>query len=444
MTHDESMYGTYYCPMHPTYTSDRPGNCAICQMRLVLRQAQDGAPSEATGRVEGLVKREAQGAPKDVCVLHNCPMAREGRPCPMLVVAKEGEQVTCPVCGQHVAGAKPAPSQRKILYWTDPMIPGFRADGPGKSPMGMDLVPVYEEAPGAEVAATAPEGYAPVLVSPQKQQLIGIRTAAVERKPLVRTIRASGTIAHDPELYQAQAEHLEALRARARANAQAEPAVIEQAEQLVDATTFRLRHLGLSEELIDEIGTWPGPQQSLLIARPGEPVWMYAKVYEQELPSVRVGQPVAVDVPGLPGQVFHGRVRAIDAMVDAMTRTTRVRAELENPDGALKPDMFVNATIEADLGVTTVVPREAVFETGLKQIVFVDKGRGLFEPREVVVGARTDAEVEVRSGVTEGERVVTSGNFLIDSESRLKAALQGLGASDDASAPSEGPPQHVH
>lgn len=417
--------GAYYCPMHPTYTSDRPGDCPICNMKLVKREtAARPAPSG----------RPAAKPVKDICYMHNCPMVHQGQPCPMLVMAKEGEEVTCPVCGKHVAEKLPKPSSKKILYWTDPMIPGYKSDKPGKSPMGMDMVPVYEEEGGAATEVGAPVGYAPVLLTPQKQQFIGVKTAPAARRHLVKTIRTVGTIAHDPELYQAQAERLQALKTWREAQ-QRSPEVAEQARRLVESTTVRLRHLGLSEELIEEMAGWETPERGLLYSEPGEPVWVYAKVYEYELPLVRVGQELTVEVPAMPGERFDGTILSVDPRVDSMTRTARVRAQLADPRGALKPEMYVNVEIAVDLGEVLAVPEEAVFNTGTKQIVFVDKGQGLFEPRDVTVGAKADGSYEVKGGVSNGEPVVTSGNFLIDSESRLKAALEGL--TDSATSPHE-------
>ena len=409
--HEQSVY---YCPMHPTYTSDKPGDCPICNMKLVKKEGQKK---------------------KDICYLHNCPHARDGKPCPMLVVSKEGEKVICPICGSHVAGeaatqAKAQPKEKKILFWTDPMIPGYKADKPGKSPMGMDLVPVYEEerpaAGGLEKAAQTPEGYAPVLITAQKQQFIGIKTAVVERRKMTKTIRTVGTIAHDPELYQAQTEYIQAIQAFERAGQSNIPEIVDQAQRLVESTRIRLRHMGLSDELVSEIAAWKEAEHSLLFAHPGEPVWMYAQIYEYELPLTHVGQEVKVDVPSLPGRIFQGTIRAIDQMVDPTTRTTRIRARLQDPDGQLKPDMYVNVSIDVDLGETVGIPQEAVFDTGTKKIVFVDKGQGLLEPRDVTLGPKADGYYELKSGVKEGEVVVTSGNFLIDSESRLKAALEGM------------------
>src|SRR3989338_6307506 len=124
-TRGGSAHATYYCPMHHTYTAERPGDCPICNMKLVKREEQPA--SEQAGPAQ------PQSA-KDICYMHNCPMMKPGQKCPMMVVAKAGEKVTCPVCGTHIAEASTPPSERTILYWTDPMIPDFKADGPGKSP----------------------------------------------------------------------------------------------------------------------------------------------------------------------------------------------------------------------------------------------------------------------------------------------------------------------
>lgn len=410
VTKQVSQEALYYCPMHPTYTSDRPGDCPVCYMKLVKKE-----PDQTSDKT-----RQASTA-KDICYLHNCTKVHEGRPCPMLVVAKEGEHVTCPICGQYVAQS--GGTLKKVAYWTDPMIPGYKSDKPGKSPMGMDLVPVYEDQ--TEAGTATAEGYAPVLLSLQKQQLIGVRTAAVARRALTKTIRAVGTVAHDPELYRAQAEYLEAVRAVSALPDDAAADVRQHAEQLADATHVRLRHLGLSEELITELAQRGEPERGLLFTQPGEPVWVYAKVYEYELPLISVGQEVVVEVPTVGTGTFAGTVRAIDPMVEAMTRTARIRVQVDDPEGQLKPEMFVNASIAVDLGEVLAIPEEAVFETGTQRIVFVDQGQGMFEPRDVAVGSKADGFYELTTGLADGELVVTSGNFLIDSESRLKAALEG-------------------
>ncbi len=407
----------YYCPMHPSYTADRPGSCPICGMNLVAK--------ETAGQAES-AHEHASAQFKTICYLHNCEKLHEGKPCPMTVVAKPGEKVTCPICGTHIAEQAKQVEPRKILYWTDPMIPGSKSDKPGKSPMGMDLVPVYAEEAASAKSAASPEGYAPVLLTQEKQQLIGVRTAPAVKQMLRKTIRAVGTVAHDPELYQAQQEFIQAFRSWQQAKSAAVPEVAEQAKEMVDASKLRLRHLGFTEELIDEMAGWEKPDHRLLLGGAGE-YWVYASVYEYELPLIRAGQSASIDAGAIPGQVFIGQVKSIDPMLDPATRTARVRILVEDPHGLLKPSMYVNVSVAIDLGNVIAVPIEAVFSTGDKSIVFVDKGQGLFEPRQVELGAKADAFYEVKRGIAEGEPVVTSGNFLIDSESRLRAAVSDAG-----------------
>lgn len=377
----------YYCPMHPTYTSDRPGDCPICNMKLVKRE-----PAAAGHAGHGQEAPGAATTPQtagEICYLHNCDKLHEGAPCPMTVVAKPGEKVTCPVCGKYVAG---------------------------------------EDGLLTSMLQPTAEGYAPVMLTPQRQQLIGIRVAPVERRAITKTIRTVGRIAYDPDLYQAQAEYLQSLAALTRAEAAGQDAAAAEARRLVDASRTKLRLMGLGEELIEDMAAWDGPDKSLLSAGSTGHVWLYAPVYEFELPLVRLGLTVRVDVPSVPGHAFEGTIRSIDPVLDPATRSARVRAVLTDPGGVLRPEMFVNASIEIAVGEVLAVPEEAVFRTGTQQIVFVDMGRGMFEPRRVTLGIAADGFAEVKDGLAAGERVVASGNFLIDSESRLQAALEGAGA----------------
>ena len=196
---------------------------------------------------------------------------------------------------------------------------------------------------------------------------------------------------------------------------------------MADASRLRLRRLGLSDELINEMATWTGPDQSLLLADPSGRVWLYAPIYEYELPLVNIGQTITIEIQAIPGKTLEGTIRAIDSVLDPATRSARVRAVLTDPENVLKPEMYVNASIAVTAGEVLAIPETTVFNTGAKQIVFVDKGQGVFEPRDVAVGVKADGFYEVQGGIAEGELVVTSGNFLIDSESRLKAALEGVG-----------------
>lgn len=379
----QSSEAVYYCPMHPTYTSDRPGDCPICNMRLVKRE-EAAAPGADMAAHQPAKSTNFE----TICYLHNCAKAHDGTPCPMTVIAKPGEKVTCPVCGEHIVEAAEIPPGESLLHQT-------------------------------------PEGYAPVLVTPQQRQLIGVTTAPAMVRPLEKSVRTVGVIAHDPELYQVQAEFIQSVHALRRAEASsAMPEIVEQATRLVSASRLRLRHLGLSDPMIDEVAGWTQPDDRLLLGGAGQ-YWVYASIYEYELPLIRPGQSAAITSDSLPGRSFTGTVKAIDPMLNPETRTTRVRLLVEDPSGTLKPGMYINVAMAVGGGDVLVIPKSAVFSTGERQLVFVDKGDGLFEPRQVTLGVTAGDQVEVLSGVAAGEPVVTSGNFLIDSESRLRGALQG-------------------
>ena len=314
-------------------------------------------------------------------------------------------------------------SAQKGLYYC-PMHPSYTSDKPGDCPI-CNMRLVKREGPGA-VSASALEGYAAVRLSPQKRQMIGIAAEPAQKRKMVRTLRAAGRIAYDPDLYQAQQEYLQALRSTEKAKTM-NGEMAERSRQLMESARLRLRILGMGDAAIDSMAGWQGPDRRLLVADEEGRVWLYASLYEYELPWIRVGQKIRVESQALPGQSFEGTVDSIDSILDPQTRTVRARAVLQDPKKFLKPEMYVDAFLESDLGERLAVPEEAVFDTGTRQILFVDKGDGLLEPREVISGARADGYVEIQKGISEGENVVTRGNFLIDSESRLKSALEGAG-----------------
>jgi RND family efflux transporter MFP subunit len=155
-------------------------------------------------------------------------------------------------------------------------------------------------------------------------------------------------------------------------------------------------------------------------------VWVIASVYEYELPFVRVGDPAVMSPSYLPGKTYRGKVALIYPELDGATRTARVRLEFENPGLELRPEMYADVELSRDLGPRLSVPESAVIASGIRDVVFVAEGDGYFKPREVRLGLRLEGKAEVLEGLTEGETVVSSGNFLIDSESRLKSALEAL------------------
>ncbi|HEX7418694.1 MAG TPA: efflux RND transporter periplasmic adaptor subunit [Thermoanaerobaculia bacterium] len=371
-----------------------------------------------------------------------------------------------------------APAQKKVLFWVDSMNPAYKSDKPGKAPDGMDLVPVYDDAataaPSSDVA-----GYANVKLTADRKQLIGVQTGMTEMRSLGRAVSTVGRVTVDetrlykistkfdgyieklyvnvtgqpvrkgqplfsvysPDLLATQQEYLLAMRAA------------KQSPSLLAAARQRLLLWDITAADIDRLERTGAVRKSLTIdspvsgyvlnkiavqgarVTPGEPlfeianldrVWIQADVYESELPFIRVGATATTTLSYVPGRKWTGRVTFIAPTVDPMTRTVKVRSEFDNADGALKPDMFGDVVIEQPARQVIVVPDSAVLQTGTRSIVFIVNSDGTFEPREVSVGTKSDQFYEVRGGLTAGEKVVTQANFLIDSESRLKAALAAM------------------
>jgi len=379
------------------------------------------------------------------------------------------------------APAEPAASktdEKRIRFYRNPMGLPDTSKTPKKDSMGMDYLPVYEGEDSDDGSVT---------VSAGKVQKSGVRSEPAERRVLSMPLRAPGTIQLDerrvsvvslrfegfiervedvttgspvrkgqplmrvygPNLSNAAAEYLSALGARDQGLA---------GTQNMKGARRRLDNLGMPEgataalEKTREVPVsieWPAPQDGIVLERgavngmraaPGDVlfriadttlVWALIDLAERDLAMVAVGQPVRVNPRGMPGRSFNGRIALVYPQINKETRTGRVRVELDNPDGALMPDMYVDAEIATggDQAVVTV-PDSAVIDSGEKQIVLLDKGSGKFEPRPVKLGRRGDGRVEISEGVSDGEKVVVSANFLIDAESNLKAALQGLDTGD--------------
>lgn len=262
-------------------------------------------------------------------------------------------------------------------------------------------------------------GKGEVVVPAEKQQLIGVKSEIARVRALNKMIRTVGIVAYDPELYAAQNEYSQARSAKEQAE---DTEYSQDADQLAEATRLKLKRLGLSGEQIDAL---KGGEDSLLIGSTDGMVWIYGKIYESEIPLVRQGQTVHVTSKNLPGKMFMGKIISLDAIIDELTRSLRIRTLVKNENGLLKPNMYVDLVVESPLGMRLSIPEDAVLDTGESRIVFVDKGRGVFEKREVTAGQRVDGLVEILGGLKAGEKVVSSGTFLIDSESKLKSTGGG-------------------
>ena len=423
-------------PMHPSYKSDKPGKAPDCGMDLV-------------------------------------PVYEKASP----------------------PNASPAGSGgRKVLYWYDPMQPGTHFDHPGKSPfMDMELVPKYaDEAPPQNGASGAIVELSPQAMSaagvattvakpaPLYREIRAVGTLGTDETKLVHiAARVAGRLdrlylnftgepvrrgapiyaIYSPDLVSSGREYTLALDNLARARAGGDAGYIESAESLVKASRARLSLWGLDRDQLDRIASTRQTEVDLTVRSPisgtvlekkvvqGQYVtegqdlylladlsslWLSAKVYEQELGGIKVGQLAVARFPAFPGRDFQGRIRFIDPVVDPATRTAGVRVELPNPGGLLKPGMFANAELQVDLGRGLAIPKSAVLDTGARQVVYVQVGPGRFAGREVRLGSPAGDLVQVVAGLAEGEQVVTSANFLIDSQSQLATgqSIQWGGASE--------------
>ncbi|MFH1239519.1 MAG: efflux RND transporter periplasmic adaptor subunit [bacterium] len=305
--------------------------------------------------------------------------------------------------------------QGKILYYRNPMDPAITSPVPMKDQMGMDYTPVYEEETNRQDGG--------IYVSPEKQQILKIKKELVEKRSLIKDIKTVGKIAYDPELFIAQQEYLEALKAKQKMEFSPVALVKEQTDSILQAARRKLILLGMSEQEIEDLAKRGQPQENLYMPLKADTVCVYMPIYEYEIGLIKEGLAIEVETLAFPGEIFKGKIRAITPILDPATRSVQVRAEIENPEHKLKPEMFVNVTINIDLGEKLTVPEEAVMDTGERQIVFVAKPDGYFESRQVKLGNKSQNYYEVLSGVSEGEEVVSSGNFFIDSESRLKSAV---------------------
>ncbi|HZR18125.1 MAG TPA: efflux RND transporter periplasmic adaptor subunit [Verrucomicrobiae bacterium] len=413
----------YTCGMHPQVIQNKPGNCPICGMKLTPIRKQPAGTTNA-----------------------------------------------------NLAGGV---SQRQIAYYKSTMNPGETSPKPAKDSMGMDMVPVYE----GEAGATNSEAIA---VDSTTIQKMDIRTALVRRGPVRRTVRTVGAIDFDetalaevstkfrgwveklyvdstgqqmhrgdplfeiysPELYLAQTEYLLTLGSGINHENIA-------SELRKTAARTKLRYWDISEDQIAELEHTREPKKTLRMnaprdgivvekmvvegqmVEPGQKlyrladlasVWIQAQVYEQDLPFIKLGQEATVTLASLPDPKFRGRVTYIYPIVDEKTRTAKVRMEFHNPGYFLKPGMYATVEIATEISPSALlVPDMAVLRSGEKNTVFVALEDGHFEPRALEIGARTEGNFyQVLSGLKEGDRVVTSGQFMLDSESQLREAIQKM------------------
>lgn len=407
---------------------------------------------------------------------------------PMHPAYRSDKPGIAPDCGMQLtpvyADEQQPAAERKVLYYRDPHQPGFKAENPGMNPeTGNDLVPVYE---GDEQAM--PAGTVQIAADKQQLLNVTFGTVEYsspartiraagriqldERRISHVHTRVEGWIdqvfadftgkyvekgqplatLYSPEMLATQQEYLLALKARMQLSKSTVAGVPDNMIQLVEASRRRLELWDLSEAQIESITRTGKPVKNITIYAPAsgyvmerkafpnlqvkpdtdlytiadlDHVWIVADVFEMDAPAVRVGVPATISAAYEPGRKVQARVTYVLPQVDPLTRTMKVRLEAANPGGRWKPDMYVDVEFALGGGPRLTVPAEAVLDSGERKTVFVDRGNGYFEPRRVEIGERFDNRIEIRSGLKAGERIVTSGNFLIDSESQMKSAAEG-------------------
>jgi len=404
----------------------------------------------------------------------------DGRPLYSLMPTKtpdgrdyRGVPATADISFEEASAPAAAPADRKIKYYRNPMGLPDTSPTPKKDQMGMDYIPVYEGEDSDDAS---------VKLSPGKIQRTGVKSEPATPRVIRMTIRAPGTIQLDerrisvismrseswvqkvanvttgsrvskgqplmeiysPSISSASAEYIATINSKTTGGTGLYGRGSRQRLMNLDVPDAAIVAMEKSGSVPIAI-QWSAPRDGIVLernaiegmrAQPGDAlfrvadtsvVWAMVDVAERDLGALAVGQPVTVKARSFPGREFQGKISVIYPRINRDTRTARIRIELSNPDTVLLPDMYVDAEIDTGSPQPVLaVPDSAILDTGSRQAVFVEKGQGRFEPRDVKLGHRGGGYVEIREGVVEGEPVVVSANFLIDAESNLKAALKGF------------------
>jgi len=425
--------------------------------------------------------------------------------CGMHPQVLQKEPGICPICAMDLVPVKKSGSEgeeereRKITHWVAPMDPTYISEVPGKSPMGMDLVPVYEEEPEEETGVrvdahflqnfafrktTAKVGSIPIeirtvgILAYNQKNIVSVNTKfdgwiekarvnyigeAVERGDVLFEI-------FSPKLVTTQQEYLAAVDYLERLSSGADPAAVKRAESLLAATRERLRYWDITEVQIDRLKESRTISRTLEIVSPASGVvieklgdslegiklspginvykiadlstiWAEIEVFEYQIQYLREGQRAGIHLDAFPNRKWSGTIAYLDPTLNRKTRTLKAYVEIDNPEKRLRPEMYARVEIEVPaLSGVIIVPEEAILHSGERSVVVIEKEEGLFEPRQVELGPQGGGYHAVLSGLRSGEQVVTSSQFLIDSESNLQEAINKMLAAQRAGETAGEPP----
>jgi membrane fusion protein, copper/silver efflux system len=456
----------YHCPMHPTYISNQPGECPICGMTLVPIDSK----SDTATKIDSAKVNQDKPTNSPATGPYYCPMDLDVRS------DKPGK---CPKCGMNLVladnstGTSPKPSSENEMSMPDNQM--------------------NQKDQTADLGSAPVPGLVPVTIEQERLQLIGLKTGTVDYRSMSGHLDLVGFVAqndartksvslriggwvtnlainepglyvkegqtlltiYSQDLYQAEQDY---LVAKGGINKSSDSIMVSMQNQIMNSAKQRLLLMGLSQSEINEIektgeaspnliirspysgyvleksvlpGQAFGPDQSLFVIADLSSVWVLADVYEQDIPRVHLGQTANLELTAYPGETFDGKIGLIYPSLSDQTRTLKVRLDFANRDNKLKPGMYAQVEIQNDDTPILSAPIEAILDGGETKYAFVVHDKIHFEPRLVTTGRMSDDYVEIVSGLNRGEEVVTSANFLIDSESRLKAAVSGMGQMPD-------------
>lgn len=442
----------YQCPMHPDYVTDHPGSCPICSMTLVRKQDRRGAAQAASGS----------------------PAAPSGQRAPLYYRSPMDPTVTSPTPAKDSMGMDFVPVYADSGAAVEQGGPGAAAglaavelDPAQLRLSGVATAPAVEETTGRTVRAVG-------AVAADETRMIRVHTRTAG---WIEKLFVSSTGQHvlegqpmlelySPELLASEEEYLRAREAQARFAQSPLEEVRRGGRDLLEAARRKLDLLGVPDATVDELAyvgvaprtvTLPAPASGYVIEKPVlagqriEPstelftladlssVWVEASLYEMDAAAVRPGLRAGVSLPSDPRRRFHGRVSYVYPTLDPATRTLKVRVELANPGLVLKPGMLADVELALAQARHLTVPDTAILDTGERQLVFVQTAPGTFVPRAVTVGERSAGRAAVLSGLRAGEQVVVRAGFLLDSESRLRAAVLGANGANGAGKEGEKP-----